>query len=136
MRVDSHQDVRSKSGMGLESTLPMKSRKIRHDPFFELSATDDNRLDAHTLVSRYRPSRGDDEGESLSVAAHSLTHAHNPARPTRRSKRASRPPGSWRSAGIRGGARRGRSSRRRGKRRPGCRGRCGRVLAGRCGRGR
>ena len=35
--------------MGLESTLPMKSRKIRHDPFLELSATDDNRLDTHNI---------------------------------------------------------------------------------------
>ena len=51
MRVDSHQDVLSKSGIGLDSVLSMKFRKISHDPFLVLSARGDNRLD--TRVSQF-----------------------------------------------------------------------------------
>ena len=45
MRVDSHQDVLSKSGIGLESVFCMKVWKMRQDPCFVLSASDDNKLD-------------------------------------------------------------------------------------------
>lgn len=76
MHMDSHQDVLSNSGIGIDSVLSIKSWKIRHDPFFVLSARDDNKLerrgDKHLILAKRDKTRR--ETKLLQPLGRNITH--------------------------------------------------------------